>query len=105
MSLINDKNFRRVFNLGLIYLEPWFLLKEDQAKAHLEGLQKRYPSRVLLPFARRGDNDDIACFEEGKGETVQIIHDFASPGFEQRQEFPSFWDWFRYAVEEMILFE
>lgn len=41
---------------------------------------------LVIPFARRDDNDDIACFEVGKGKSVQIIHDFASEGFEQRKE-------------------
>ena len=61
-----------------------------------------YPQRKLIPFARRDDGDDIACFEVGKENRVQIIHDFASAGYEQRKEYECFWDWFRDAVEEMI---
>ena len=48
------------------------------------------------------DNDDIACFEVEKGGKVQIIHDFASAGYEQRKEYDCFWDWFMDAVKEMI---
>ena len=65
----------------------------------------RYPQRILIPFARRGDNDDVACFELNKGEEVQIIHDFASIGYEQRKTYKTFWDWFRDAIEEMIQFD
>lgn len=48
-----------------------------------------HPNRCLIPFAKRDDNDDIACFELGKGESVIIIHDFASHGFEDRYTTPS----------------
>jgi hypothetical protein len=34
-----------------------------------------------------------------------IVHDFASEGTELRQRFDTFWDWFRTAVEDMVLFE
>ena len=57
---------------------------------------------VIKTFARRDDGDDIACFEIGKGNKVQIVHDFASAGYEQRKEYDCFWDWFKDAVEEMI---
>ncbi|CUP87219.1 hypothetical protein BH721_03430 [Clostridium baratii] len=53
-------------------------------------------------FAKRDDNDDIACFELDKGESVQIIHDFASIGYEQRKEYNDFWDWLEEAIKEMI---
>lgn len=53
-------------------------------------------------FAKRSDCDDTACFEIGKGGTVQLIHDFASPGWEQRQEFPDCWTWLAQAVNDMI---
>ena len=70
----------------------------------LKGVTERYPNRKLIPFARRDDNDDIACFEVGKGEKVQIIHDFASEGYEQRNEYNDFWDWLKDAIDEMIEF-
>ncbi len=105
MSLILNKSYQRVIDLNLINLEPWFLLSEDQIKQRQKGFKDRFPSRRLIPFAKRDDNDDVACFEEGKEDEIKIIHDFATPGFEQRQVFPTFWDWFKYAINEMILFE
>jgi hypothetical protein len=65
------------------------------------GLKTRYPNRCLIPFAKRDDNDDIACFELGKGESVIIIHDFASPGFEDRYTFNDIFEWLKYAIDEM----
>jgi hypothetical protein len=71
----------------------------------LAGLTERYPTRKLIPFARRQDNDDIACWQVGANEEVFIIHDFASPGWEQHGQFASFYDWFRRAVEDLIEFD
>lgn len=101
----NNKGYSRVIELELTNLEPWFILKKDQIKQKKNGLKKRYPSRRLIPFAKRDDNDDVACFEEGKDEEIQIIHDFASPGFEQKKTYKNFWDWFKTAIDEMIFFE
>ena len=39
-----------------------------------------------MSLLKRVDNDDTACFEIGKGSKVQLIHDFASEGFEQRKD-------------------
>jgi hypothetical protein len=70
------------------------------------GLKERYPDRKLVPFARRQDNDDVACWDLAKGGgTVTIIHDYASPGWEQRDEFSGFNDWLRRAIEDLIAFE
>ncbi|WNS46869.1 hypothetical protein [Paenibacillus sp. MMS20-IR301] len=92
----------KVVRLNLIDLDPWVIMNNEQVISRIKGLQERYPDRTLIPFARRWDNDDIACFEPLNGERVQLIHDYASPGYEQRKEYAGFWDWFRDAVNEMI---
>jgi hypothetical protein len=58
---------------------------------------------VLVPFARREDNDDVACWEPMSPRVV-VIHDFASPGFEDRGGFADFNGWLRQAVEDLIAF-
>ncbi|MBD1373662.1 hypothetical protein IC620_15045 [Hazenella sp. IB182357] len=104
-AFIYPEPFLNVIKLDLINLEPWIIMNSDQVVFRMQGLKKRYPTRVLVPFAKRLDNDDLACFELEKGERVQVIHDFASIGFEQRKEFNGFWDWFRDAIDEMIEFD
>lgn len=56
----------------------WYLMSKEQVEIRIKGLKERYPDRELMPFARRDDSDDIACFDTGKNNKVQIIHDFAS---------------------------
>ncbi len=99
------ESFLRILNLNLVDLDLWYIMDKEQMMYRYEGLKGRYPNRVLIPFAKRDDNDDIACFEQNKGEEVKIIHDFASSGYEQRKCYKTFWDWFRDAIEEMIEFE
>jgi len=96
------QSYFKVIELGLVDFDNWVLLSCDSVVFRRQGLENRYPSRNLVPFARRFDNDDIACFEIGHGERVFIVHDFASEGWERRQEFNTFWEWFISAIKELI---
>ena len=93
----------RLFDLDLTNLEPWWLLDGDLLRVRYEGLRKRYPGRVLVPFAVREDRDDVACLHV-TGE-VEIVHDFASPGYERRQRFGDAGGWLRQAIQDLIDFE
>ena len=94
--------YKKILELNLIDFDYWYLMNSEQIDIRINGLKSRYPNRKLVPFARRDDNDDIACFEVDKGERVQIIHDFASVGYEQRGEYDSFKDWVKAAIEELM---
>lgn len=94
--------YEKLLELKLFDFDVWYLIPQEQAERRLLALQERYPNRKLIPFARRDDNDDIACFEVGKENRVQIIHDFASLGFEQREELQDLWEWVENAVKEMV---
>jgi hypothetical protein len=97
-------SFVRVVELGLVDLEPWRILEGDLLSARFRGLAARYPGRRLVPFARRQDNDDVACWQVG-GREVLIIHDFDFSGGELRETLPSFYDWLRRAIDDLIEFE
>tara|TARA_B100001094_G_scaffold117191_1_gene113043 strand:- start:59 stop:460 length:402 start_codon:yes stop_codon:yes gene_type:complete len=99
------KEFLRTVNLGLVYFDVWWIFDGDTLYSTYTGLKERYPDRDLVPFARKGGTDDHACWERGKGDKIVIIHDYASPGYESREEYESFWDWFRAVVEEMMEFD
>jgi hypothetical protein len=98
------REFIRVVELGLTNIEPWWIIEGDRLRTRLSGLRKRYSSRKLVPFAVRQDNDDVACFDTDAG-NVAIVHDFASPGYEQRAELADFYAWFRLAIDDFINFE
>lgn len=94
--------FIELINRGIVDLEPWVVMEGEYLQLRLEGLRNRYPNRNLIPFARRIDNDDIACWHNNNSSKVIVIHDFASSGWENKKNFDDFWDWFRGAVEDMI---
>jgi hypothetical protein len=94
----------RIVRQGLEDLTPWHVMPRDLALKRLDGLRQRY-SRKYVPIAYRQDNDGLACIDPARPDEIVIVHDFASEGSELRQRFSSFWDWFRAAVEDMVLFE
>lgn len=94
----------RLHEQGLLNLAPWHVMPRELALKRMRGLRQRY-ARKYVPFARRQDNDDLACFDPSVPDVVVVIHDFASEATEVRRQFPSFWDWFRMAIEDMITFE
>ena len=94
----------RVAHQNLLELTPWHVMPRELALKRMQGLRLRY-SRKYVPFARRQDNDDLACVDPARPNEVVVVHDFASEGSEERRRFESFWDWFRAAVEDMIAFE
>ena len=94
--------YNKVLELNLVNLDVWYFMDAEQVEKRITGLKKRYRNRKLIPFSRRDDCDDIACFEVGKKDKVEIIHDFSDSGWEQRREYECFWDWFRDAIEELI---
>ncbi len=100
------KGYQVVKDLNLVNLDPWHLMSDKEFDLLSPGIKERYPNRSVIPFARRGDNDDVACFvsrdpEQETGQVI-IIHDFASPGYEVVARMKTFWDWFKYAVNEMV---
>jgi hypothetical protein len=99
-------SFIRVVELGLLDLEPWQVLVGPQLLERRRGLTQRFPKRDLVPFARRLDNDDVACWEPSvSAEGVVVVHDYASPGWEDRAGYRDFHAWLRQAVEDLIDFE
>ena len=104
VNLAYPDGLLRAVEQQLLDLTPWHLMDRETAKKRLSGLRERY-ERKYVPFALRQDSDDMACIDPAIPEHVVIVHDFASEGYERRQEFTSFWDWFRAAIEDMISFE
>lgn len=92
--------------LGLVNLTPWHFLSDEEFDYLFSGLGTRYPHHKAIPYARRSDNDDVACFVRAESSgtlcEVVIIHDFASLGYEVVVNFDTFWEWFQHAVAEMV---
>jgi len=84
-------------------LQPWYFTPKDQSF----WATKHWPSsgnRKLFVFARRQDNDDLACFAlntDGRIEGILIIQGWVDNGFEILREFSSFWEWFKFVIDDI----
>ncbi len=94
--------FLRLVERELLYFEPWFVLLGDQLRLRHSGMAERFPDRRIVPFARREDEDDVACFDADDPASVLVLHDFAGPGWERPRRLDSFAAWVRLAVEDML---
>lgn len=81
-------------------LDLWYLMEVERVEERRKGMTERYPTRELVPFATRDDNDDVACWEKSNPSSVVVIHDFASSGHEEKQVFTSFQEWYDNALKE-----
>jgi hypothetical protein len=92
--VIYPSEYLDLVNNGKNQFLPWYLFDKEQLLIRYRGLQKRYPSRTLFPFARDDNSDDVACWEKNKPGKVVVLHDFASSGYENKMEFDSFKEWY-----------
>lgn len=94
----------------LIDLEPWWFLCEFEgfSQKWFDEIKKQYPDRNLIPFAKKSDSDDIACFDGNSTSgdpKVYYVHAFASPGWEDHGSVASFNAWFEDAKKESALYK
>jgi hypothetical protein len=99
------QEFLSIVERQLIDLNPWSILVGEHLLDKFHGIKKRYPNNDVVPFARRWDNDDVACFNLADNKNIIIIHDYGDSNWTNRPVFDSFWDWFRKAIEDLIEFE
>ncbi len=98
--LVYPKLYLGLVDNGKDKFLPWFLVHRERALIRWAGLKKRYKSRCLFPFALKDCTDDIACWEKGQGDKVFIIHDYTDPGWEKRECFNNFSEWYEWALKQ-----
>ena len=97
--------FQTVLAHGMTDLVPWHPLEGDLLHAVHFGINERYPRYGgLVPFARRQDNDDVACLHVGRAGEVLIIHDYASAGWEMQDRLPDLAAFMRRLVDDFVDF-
>jgi hypothetical protein len=98
------EGYRLVFRLGLVNLDVWqFVTDSSEFEGLFKTLNGDATEYFLIPFARRVDNDDVACFvvktDSTSEEAVGIQHLYSTAEIEMVGKF---WDWFKLAVNELI---
>jgi hypothetical protein len=94
-------------------LRPWHYLSSrwafDLSKLWPNGpeddLSERWPKEPmrLFAFAKRQDNDDLACFEVVGNQTnrVVLVHGWTSRGYCILQTYDTFWEWLKAVVDDV----
>ncbi|WP_343714741.1 SMI1/KNR4 family protein [Inquilinus sp.] len=95
---------------GLPEIDPWWWLApyKDRANYWAATLRQQFPSRSLVPFAKHGGSDDVACFDgsDMSGDPkVLYIHAFCSPGWELRGDAENFQKWLQNTEIEAAEFQ
>lgn len=85
-------------------MKPWQFVTGERRVLSNEGFKKRFPESRVYVFAVKTDCDDVACLDLESRKSIYIVHDYSNTGWETKEHFSSFWDWFRRAVEDMIDF-
>jgi hypothetical protein len=89
-----------LINNGQTDLTPWCLLDTELSIKISESLKNRY-NRHLFPFAKRKNNDDVACLEKNCDQKIKIINGYTTKGWETQEEFQNFDDWLKDVEGEM----
>jgi hypothetical protein len=98
------KEFLWVLDIPLSNLKPWIFHSGEGLKSRYEGIKKRYPDRLLIPFAFRQDCDEVACWDLNDNNKIKVIEDYTRANPFEDVEYNTFLDWLKQAVEDMIEF-
>lgn len=101
--------YERMIECGTTNLEPWALLHGSEQLQRMQHVDEVFPGWAVVPFARKTDNDEVACWTGG---SVVVIDDFDvvrdAGGSAVRRtisEYSSMDEWLVAAVREFIEFD
>ncbi len=102
-DFIYPDKFLKIVNTETIeevpYFSNYYFIGTDQEIIifWFNIIKKQYPKRVLIPFAKDENTDDVFCFDgtdtSGNPKVYQV-HTYASEGWEDRGYWDSFDDWY-----------
>ena len=100
--------FDHLLEREMVRLWNFCVLEAEDAWERMAGMRRRYPTRLLVPFAKDGRSDDVACFEHGSGpgftaHRVVLVDDHAPPGFEDCGSHPDLLGWLRDTLAEALI--
>lgn len=90
------------YNKKRVELEPYIIFGTKSAETFNRVVKEQYPSRVLVPFGKDNNSDDVFCFDgtdTSGNPKVYIVHTYASPGWEDKGYVEDFTAWLKFAQE------
>lgn len=84
-------------------MQPWYFLPPEQVFSASDRWPRADEQRELITFARRQDNDDLACavFDGGRFVEVVRVHGWAPEGYAPLARYPSLWEWLKSAIDDV----
>ena len=97
---------RGLLNFGTSPLYPWYLLdRTDCFSVNEKWPRNSEHAGSLIAFARRRDNDDIACFMPvDRTVKIVLIHGWTVAGYDVVATYDSFWDWLKSIIDDFAEF-
>lgn len=83
-------------------LQPWFFTLEKDSFCATQKWPNIF-NEELFVFARRQDNDDLACFSVKNEEIVGVvvIQGWVGNGFVVLKKFENFWEWIKFVIDDI----
>ena len=78
-------------------IAPWEMLDDAGIATYTAQVRERDPLRNLTAFARRTDQDTVACFDkgaDGAGKAVLVLRHIGDPAQTKELRYPGFSAWF-----------
>lgn len=66
--------FLNLVDEGQVDIGPWQILLGKWLVARFAGMRQRYPDCELIPFARRLDCDDVACWDKSSPGAIFVTY-------------------------------
>ena len=84
-------------------LQPWYFLEERKQFVVTEKWANGSFPGTLIAFARRQDNDEIACFviEALTATQIVIVNGWTSSGYDVLHTYSSFWEWMKSVIDDI----
>lgn len=112
MNIDFPKNYYWLIEKGLISfdsfgpLEPWFYLPREHQFIVNERWPKIDSNFIRVAFAKRQDNDEIACFIFDANRMllgVDLIQGWTGEGYVVLRSFPNLWEWLKYVIDDIAI--
>jgi hypothetical protein len=85
-------------------LQPWYYMDAASAFSPTTRWPNGPASARLESFARRQDNDELACFEiaeDGAAGGVVVINGWTPAGYDVLSRHSDFWQWLKTVIDDI----
>lgn len=84
-------------------LQPWHYLDRETSFSVTDRWPTGPANSVLIAFAKRQDNDDLACFEiaDNQVQAIVTVHGWAPDGYSIAATYSTFWDWVKAVIDDV----